>query len=142
MGTHKWIDVHLYTDLEKCMERVKNEYESLFSTYLEENSKSIYELDLSRSVALLFGNEHNGLSEEILQYSDGNFLIPQYGMAKSLNISVACAVSLYEALRQREIKGRYEHKHLSPTQYEHLVQDYIGRHESAHQGKIIKKKKK
>ena len=141
MGTQKWIDVHLYTDLPDCMERVRNDYQSLFSTHLGEDSKSIYELDLSKSVALLFGNEHYGLSEDILQYSDGNFLIPQYGMAKSLNISVACAVSLYEALRQREIKDRYSPDHLSSRQYEGLVQDYISRHEKAYQGKVVKKKK-
>ena len=48
-----------------------------------------------------------GMSEDILTLVDGNFIIPQSGLTQSLNISVACAVSLYEAKRQRMLKGRY-----------------------------------
>jgi tRNA (guanosine-2'-O-)-methyltransferase len=49
-----------------------------------------------------------GVTEECLKYCDGNFIIPQVGMVQSLNISVACAVSLYEAFRQREKAGFYD----------------------------------
>jgi len=60
-----------------------------------------------KSVALLFGNENRGMSDEALQMVDGNYIIPQSGLTKSLNISVACAVSLYEAKRQRISAGMY-----------------------------------
>ena len=52
---------------------------------------------------MIFGNEHSGVSEEIITMADGNFIIPQVGIIKSLNISVACAVTLYEAYRQKKI---------------------------------------
>jgi tRNA (guanosine-2'-O-)-methyltransferase len=65
-------------------------------------------LDLASPSALLFGNEHRGISKEALELADGSFIIPQYGFTQSLNISVACAISLYEALRQRSAKGLYE----------------------------------
>ena len=59
-------------------------------------------------IALVFGNEHSGVSEEIRAMADGNFVIPQVGIIQSLNISVACAVTLYEAFRQKEIAGHYQ----------------------------------
>ena len=59
-------------------------------------------------MALVFGNEHSGVSEEIRQLADGNFIIPQAGIIRSLNISVACAVTLYEAYRQKSLAGHYD----------------------------------
>jgi tRNA (guanosine-2'-O-)-methyltransferase len=50
---------------------------------------------------LVFGNEHAGVTDELRALCDGNFIIPQIGMISSLNISVACAVTIYEAFRQR-----------------------------------------
>ena len=109
-GARRWVDVHLYADVEACFAHVRKNYDKIYSTHLEEQPTSLYELDLTQSVALMFGNEKDGLSEMSLAYSDGNFIIPQMGMVQSLNISVACAVSIYEALRQREAAGMYTDK--------------------------------
>lgn len=106
-GARRWVDVHLYADVEACFAHVRKNYDKIYSTHLEEQPTSLYELDLTQSIALMFGNEKDGLSELSLSYSDGNFIIPQMGMVQSLNISVACAVSIYEALRQREVAGMY-----------------------------------
>ncbi|MEM1120650.1 MAG: RNA methyltransferase [Bacteroidota bacterium] len=106
-GARRWVDVHLYEDVEACFAHVRKNYDEIYSTHLDEQPTSLYELDLTQSVALMFGNEKDGLSQEVLAYSDGNFIIPQMGMVQSLNISVACAVSIYEALRQRSVAGMY-----------------------------------
>ena len=106
-GARRWVDVHLYADVKACFAHVRKNYDKIYSTHLEEQPTSLYELDLTQSVALMFGNEKDGLSETSLSYSDGNFIIPQMGMVQSLNISVACAVSIYEALRQRAVAGMY-----------------------------------
>lgn len=106
-GAKKWVQVHYFDDVTECFEAVRKKYDLVFGTHLSESTKSLYELDLTKSVALLFGNEHRGVSAESLENLDGNFLIPQVGMTKSLNISVACAVSLYEAKRQRMAAGMY-----------------------------------
>lgn len=107
-GTRKWMEIHSFDNIEECMTRVQEKYEHVWATHLGEEAKELYELDLTGSVALLFGNEAFGLSEEMLRYASGNFIIPQMGMAQSLNISVACAVSLYEALRQRKVAQAYD----------------------------------
>ena len=80
MGTQKWVDVQYYRDPEACLQAVKAKYGRILATHLGEQAKSLYELDLNSSVALLFGNEHAGLSALSLANADGNFIIPQVGM--------------------------------------------------------------
>lgn len=137
MGTQKWVDVHLYTELDYCMEIVQSRYHKIYSTYLSKDSKSIYNIDLTENIALMFGNESDGLSTEILKYSDGNFLIPQWGMAQSLNVSVACAITLYEAQRQRHAKGFYESNPSDPNAQDALLEDYLNRHFKDYSGKEV-----
>ena len=106
-GAKKWLDVHVFENVPECLEVVRSRYDTLLATHLNEASVNIYEEDLTSNVALMFGNEHIGLTEELLGHADFNVNIPQYGMVNSLNISVACAVMLYEASRQRAEKGLY-----------------------------------
>ncbi|MFT4758437.1 MAG: tRNA (guanosine-2'-O-)-methyltransferase [Paraglaciecola sp.] len=128
-GSRKWVKVNFYTAVEPCFAHIKRDYDTILATHLAENSKDLYELDLTASVALLFGNEHAGISKESLAHTDGNFLIPQVGMVESLNISVACAVTLYEALRQRMAKGFYkENLQMDKTAQAELYAHYCAQH--------------
>ena len=98
-------------------------------THLSEESASIYSLDLAEPCAIAFGNEHEGISEELLSYSDGNILIPQFGMVQSLNISVACAISLYEICRQRILAGKYgEAFNTDLTDHKNVYDQYVQIH--------------
>ena len=108
----EWLSVHQFTNAGECFKEVKKNYEKIYTSFLGEASTGIYSLDLTGSIALVFGNETFGVSENIRQFSDGDFIIPQSGIIKSLNISVACAVTLYEAYRQKSIKGHYQHSRL------------------------------
>ncbi len=122
-GADKWIEAHEFHSVEECMKAVKEKYGKIYGTYLGEKSQSLYEIDMTNSMALMFGNEHTGISEEALAYLDGNFIIPQVGFVKSLNISVACAVTLYEAFRQRSVNKR-ENSDFEKSRKE-LLQKYI-----------------
>jgi tRNA (guanosine-2'-O-)-methyltransferase len=115
-GAAKWLTVHQFQDTKECMTAIKKKYDKIYATHLGVESHSLYDLDLVQSVALVFGNEKEGVSDECLQYCDGNFIIPQMGMSQSLNISVACAVSLYEACRQRTVAGYYNGESRMPQQ--------------------------
>ncbi len=106
-GTRKWVKTHYFGEIESCFEQVRSRYHNIFGTNLGENTQSLYDLDLTQPVALMFGNEQKGISEKARSLLDGNFIIPQHGMVQSLNISVACAVSLFEASRQRLAKKMY-----------------------------------
>lgn len=116
----KWLTVHQFENTEACFEALKKKYSTILTTHLSSDAVSLYDLNLSKSTALVFGNEHSGVSEEIRLMADGNFLIPQVGMIQSLNISVACAVSLYEAFRQKNYAGHYNQQRLSSTEYSAL----------------------
>lgn len=105
----RWVTVHLFDNIGDCLSAIRKRGLKLMATHLKAEAVSLYEMDLTEPLILAFGNERKGISNELLQYCDGNFVIPQMGMIHSLNISVACAVSLYEVLRQRDAAGRYEH---------------------------------
>ena len=94
------------------------------TTHLSTDAVSLYEIDFTESVALVFGNEHSGVSDEVRALADGNFIIPQMGIIQSLNISVACAVSIYEAHRQRKIAGLYQQASLSVERRNELMSEW------------------
>jgi tRNA (guanosine-2'-O-)-methyltransferase len=116
----KWLTIHQYTDETLCFNDLRRKYPLVLTTHLSSTSVSLYEIDFSKPVALVFGNEHDGVSEEIRALADGNFVIPQVGMIRSLNISVACAVSLYEAFRQKKAAGHYDQVNLDKDNYDAL----------------------
>ena len=116
----KWLTIREFESLNDCVQELRQGYQTILTTHLSANSKQLYELDLTQSVALVFGNEHSGVSEEMRTAADGNFIIPQVGMIHSLNISVACAVTLYEAFRQKSIAGHYANPGLPGEQINSL----------------------
>lgn len=124
----KWLTVHQYEDAEACFTDLRKEYDKVLTTHLGADSVGLYELDLTQRIALVFGNEHEGVTEEIRAMADGNFLIPQMGIIQSLNISVACAVSIYEAMRQRMVAGKYDQASLPVERMDELMKEWgVGR---------------
>jgi tRNA (guanosine-2'-O-)-methyltransferase len=123
-SANKWLTIHQYDNLEECMAVIRLKYDSILTTHLSSDAVSLYDTKLSQSTALVFGNEHAGVSEEMRALADGNFIIPQVGMIQSLNISVACAVSLYEAFRQKTIAGHYSEARLSAKEYTFLKEQW------------------
>ncbi len=106
----KWIELARYDNANDCISNLRKENYKIYSTHIANETgknQSLYDLNLTLKVALVFGNEHTGVSEDVISLSDKNFMIPMHGMIQSLNVSVAVAVCLYEALRQREAKGMY-----------------------------------
>jgi tRNA (guanosine-2'-O-)-methyltransferase len=120
----KWLTVHQFDDAKQCFLSLRSRYSSILTTYLADDSIGLHQLDLTKSIALVFGNEHSGVSDEIRELADGNFVIPQVGIIQSLNISVACAVTLYEAYRQKTLAGHYEHKKLGDAKYNELLKEW------------------
>jgi len=116
----KWLTVHHFDDVSICVQALRKKYDKLYSTHLSRDSKDLYDLNLTEKVALVFGNEHSGVSDELQSLVDGNFIIPQVGIIQSLNISVACAVSIYEAMRQKRNAGHYNDMQLKGEELQEL----------------------
>jgi len=121
----KWLTIHQFTNAEECFETVRKKYSTILTTSLTDHAISLHEIDFTKSLALVFGNEHDGVSEEIRKFADGNFVIPQVGIIQSLNISVACAVTLYEAYRQKNLAGHYEKQSLGDDQMKELLKKWM-----------------
>ena len=120
----KWLTVHNYEDTEACFKELRQRYNRILTTHLSSDAISLYAIDFTGSIALIFGNEHSGVSEEVRKLADGNFIIPQMGIIRSLNISVACAVSIYEAYRQKELAGHYAQPSLPADQMNSLLTEW------------------
>jgi tRNA (guanosine-2'-O-)-methyltransferase len=120
----KWLTIHQFTDAAACFAELRKHYSKILTTHLAADSVGLYEINFTESIALVFGNEHSGVSEEIRALADGNFIIPQVGIIQSLNISVACAVTLYEAHRQKSIAGQYNTRQLSDDRFNSLLKEW------------------
>ena len=139
-GARKWVDVYVYADLAVCLEEIRPKYDRLLVTHVSERSQSLHTCDFTKPTALLFGNEHRGASDEALAAADGEIYIPQMGMVKSLNISVACAVTLYEVLRQRQVANMYlEHPMTNAATKQQMVEKFTERHFARQKGKSPKR---
>ncbi|MFI5123833.1 MAG: TrmH family RNA methyltransferase [Chitinophagales bacterium] len=120
----KWLSIKQYSDPATCFTELRRKYHLILTTHLSTEAVSLYQIDFTQSIALVFGNEHDGVSEEIRSMADGNFIIPQVGIIRSLNISVACAVSLYEAYRQKQQAGHYDGVKLGNEEYGRIMGEW------------------
>ena len=107
MGAHKWIFHEYIEDIEKFYKDIKSKGYQVVVTLLDEDTVDFREVDYTKPTLIVLGNEVDGASEISIKYADKKVIIPMYGMSQSLNVSVANAIILYEAERQRQIKGMY-----------------------------------
>ena len=120
----KWLTIYQFANSEECFAELRKKYSKILTTHLSSDAVNLYQIDLTQPVALVFGNEHSGVSEEIRKFADGNFIIPQSGIIRSLNISVACAVTLYEAYRQKDLAGHYDKTKLNGDVLKELMEKW------------------
>jgi tRNA (guanosine-2'-O-)-methyltransferase len=126
-GAVKWIEVVQHTSIPSCYARLRAARFTVLVTALGAEARSLFDWDLTRPTALVFGNEMRGASEEARSLADGVIEIPMVGMVQSLNISVACAVCLYEAFRQRQAAGAYAVPKLAPDVLRSVEEDWLHR---------------
>jgi tRNA (guanosine-2'-O-)-methyltransferase len=123
----KWVDVDRHEALRGCFERLRRDGFTILTTAIAPEARPLHDWDLTGSVALVFGNEMRGISDEARALADGAVKIPMVGMVQSLNVSVACAVCLYEAFRQRMASGAYDEPKLSPAELASLEREWLER---------------
>lgn len=102
-GTQRWLSVNRHEDIASCYQSLREAGRTIYATCLAGDTFDLYSLDLTRPCAFVLGNESRGLSTQAIDRADACIRIPMMGMAESLNISVACAVILFETMRQRRM---------------------------------------
>jgi len=100
-NAHRWIDVIEHADFASAQGKLRERGLACYAASFEEDAVPLQEMDFTRPLAILFGNESKGLPEEIIEACDRTFVIPLYGLSQSLNISVAAAVTLTWAVEAR-----------------------------------------
>jgi tRNA (guanosine-2'-O-)-methyltransferase len=124
-SANKWVERRKFNSIRSCYDRLHHEGFAIYATRLDESARSLYSLDLTSKSAFVFGNEHAGVSEEAASLADAAIKIPMMGMIQSLNVSVACAVILYEALRQRTGAGKYAEIQFPLGEFERLCAEWM-----------------
>jgi len=126
-SANKWVHTNKFVDVCECVKSLKKDDFLIYASACDLAADSLYSLDLTKKIAFVIGNEHRGVSEEMLSLSDKKFFIPMKGMVQSLNVSVAAAVMLYETLRQRELAGMYPSKNLDPVVKENIIKEWLAK---------------
>lgn len=103
IGAERWLSLHRHDSTASCMDVLKQAGYRVYASLVDAGrGVSLEEIDFSHRTALVFGNEHAGVSEEIVALADETFHIPMMGFVESLNLSVAAAVSGFHARRALE----------------------------------------
>ncbi len=108
-GSNSWVNVHNHDTLADAVTLLKSQGMQILATHLSDSAVDFRAIDFTRPTCIIMGSEKTGISAEAIRLADQHIMIPMSGMVQSLNVSVAAAVILYEAQRQREAAGLYEH---------------------------------
>ena len=122
-NSDKWLDVRRWRSTAECLDSLRREGFFVYATQLSKGATPLEELSFRNKVALVFGNESRGVSDEVLRMADVRYAIPMRGFVQSLNVSVAAAVSLARAV-ERRIVERGRHGDLAPGEAAALRQRF------------------
>ncbi len=124
-GAAQWVDIYKYTQgedsdnpVEVCIDHLHGEGYKVYATSPQSGSLSIHELQPHQKTALVFGNEHEGVSEEVISKVDGLVHIPMYGFSDSFNLSVSASIFLFDLLKKAKA---LDPKHFYLTEEEKQV---------------------
>ncbi len=120
----KWVEKEKFGSVSDCYSSLRKDGFLIYASSISEEAVDFYKLDLKKKIAIVLGNEHRGVSNEAASLADKTFRIPMFGMVQSLNVSVAAATILYEALRQRIKKGFYNKSELSESELDDLIEKW------------------
>ncbi len=108
-GADTWVQVEKMSRNIASLQEIKNRGYKIIAVSPEKNATMLPDYEVKEPIALVFGTELEGVSEEILDFADETLAIPMYGFTKSFNVSVAAAICMYE-LKQKLIKSSIDYK--------------------------------
>ena len=120
-GSQKWVNIETHPDLDTAITQLKQQNFLIYATHLTEDALDYRHLDYTQPSCIVFGAEKWGVSDQAMKRVDQAIYIPMLGMVQSLNVSVAAAVILFEAQRQRIRAGYYDQPRLDPENYQRTL---------------------
>ncbi len=120
-GSKRWVNVRAHADLGQALTALGEADFQLLAAHPSDDAVDFREVDFTRPTAVLFGQEKDGLTEQALAAAHRKIQIPMEGMVASLNVSVAAALILFEAQRQRRLAGLYRASRLDAELFERTL---------------------
>lgn len=120
----QWLELRVHDSVDRCFGALRDEGFHIYASHLTPEATTLFDLDATGKTAFVVGNEHRGVSEEACALADAIYVIPMMGMVQSLNVSVANAVTLYEACRQRRAAGLYDRPSLDAPRIDALLREW------------------
>jgi len=120
-GTKKWVRVRLHANVGEAVGHLHMEGFTVLAAHPAREAVDYREIDFTRPTAIMVGAELHGVSDDGLALADRQVVIPMVGMVHSLNVSVATALLLYEAMRQRRAAGMYETSRLDDARFQRTL---------------------
>ncbi len=126
-GAQRWVELIRHHDAAAGLAQLRQAGFRLYAAHFSERAVDFREPDYTQPTAIVMGTEKFGVSAETLEMVDGEVVIPMLGMTQSLNVSVATALILFEAQRQRQAAGMYEPRSLEESPWKELSEGWIAR---------------
>ncbi len=120
-GSNKWVEIQTHDSLEQAFGPLKATGHQIIAAHFSAQAVDYRDIDYTRPTAIVVGAELIGVSEKALRQADQSVIIPMNGMVQSLNVSVAAALILFEARRQRESAGLYTTRRISTALFNRLL---------------------
>ncbi len=121
MGSERWVNLRTHTTIEEALDYFKTNSIQILSTSLSNNAVDFREVDYTLPTVIVIGSEMFGVSQQTNLAATKCITIPMLGMVQSLNVSVATALILYEAQRQRQNQLMYSKPRLPRDEYQRLL---------------------
>ncbi|MGX5175261.1 tRNA (guanosine(18)-2'-O)-methyltransferase TrmH [Aliikangiella sp. IMCC44653] len=124
-GSSRWVETHTHSNLKDGLKPLQAQGMQVLAAHFSERAVDFRSIDYTKPTVVLVGSEKFGVSEQAAELADKHVLIPMLGMVQSLNVSVASAIILYEAQRQRELAGMYKKQQISQSTFEKLRFEWL-----------------
>ncbi|GAB5381426.1 MAG: tRNA (guanosine(18)-2'-O)-methyltransferase TrmH [Aliiglaciecola sp.] len=121
MGSQNWVYMKTHEGISQAVSHLKAQNMQVLVTHLSDEAVDFREIDYTKPTAIILGQEKYGATEQAIELADQDIVIPMVGMVQSLNVSVAAALVLYEAQRQREIAGMYDQQQLDEADCQKML---------------------
>ncbi len=108
-GADTWVEVEKLPRNMESFQKIKDKGYKIVVVSLENDAKILPDYEITEPIALVFGTEMEGVSQEILDFADETLAIPMYGFTRSFNVSVAASLCMYE-LKQKLMKSDIDYK--------------------------------
>lgn len=124
-SARKWIESKRHKNKEALTAALRQQSCQVLATSCSPQARPLQSWDFTKPTAIIMGNEHRGVDEELHDIVDGELYIPMMGMIQSFNVSVAAAIILAEAARQRQAAGMYDKTAYTPEEYTARLEQWL-----------------